>query len=449
MAKLIIGKLCFGKDVFQFGLELCLARAGRIAYPVTEGTASGCDVLLVTMFWYRDVYGLEAFLRKAGVRKGGRGPLIIAGGMQCAMTPRLVARMVDYVFVGDADDHLGGILDQVERGERPTHPHLFADGEPVPEPCECAPTAFSVQKGGKAGTRRIEIARGCKYRCAFCALSGLKSYREVPAGDVIAELRGHEPGALSAFAPERTCHSEWGAIEEGIAARGWQDKGQDVRLEHLDRLHVTKSMSGLRSGGRGATVGLEGISHRLRKSIGKGYSDEFILDKVGAFVGRAIGPVMLAAYFIADLPGETDDDWRELEDLFAKIEAADWSRRLTLKPVLNPLSPKPHTPLAGTPIHPWRDYEARWRRLLRRSDKDGRGWGFRIAEPLKIWGPLERVMDLLVTGDDPRAYDALIARMTSKMLAGAVPAGHRERSARALAVEASRCGVALRMSAEP
>ena len=441
MAGLTIGKLCFGKDDFHFGLELCLARAERTAHPVTTGTAAACDVLLVSLFWYRDLYHLERFLREAGIRKGSGKPVVIAGGMQCSLTPRMISRLVDHVFVGDGDDHLGGILDQIERGERPSHPHMFSEGDPVPEPCECAPSAFGLHKGGKRDVLRIEIARGCKYKCAFCALSGLKSYREVPAKDVLAVLARHKPGPLSMFVPERVCHSEWPTIEDAALRAGWRDQGQDVRLEHLDRLGVSLQMSGLRGRG-GATIGLEGISHRLRKSIGKGYSTEFILEKLGAFVERAKSIVMLAAYFIADLPGESEEDWRELADLFERIEAAPWSRRLTLKPVLNPLSPKPHTALRDATIHPFRDYDSKWRRVLRRSDKDGRGWGFRIAEPLKIWGPLERVMDLLVTTDDPCGYD-LIAKMPPKILAGAVATEHRGAVARQIADRAAREGIRL------
>jgi len=445
MAGLIIGKLCFGKDEFQFGLELCLSKARRSAHAVTTGTAAACDVLLVSLFWYRDVYHLERFLREAGLRKGG-STVLIAGGMQCSLTPRMIARLVDYVFVGDGDDHLGGILDQIERGEKPAHQNLMAVGDPVPAPCECSPSAFGMHKGGRRDVLRIEIARGCKYKCAFCALSGLKSYREIPAKDVLAVLGRHSPGPLSLFAPERVCHSEWPAIEDAALGAGWRDRGQDVRLDHLDRLGVSLQMSGLRGGG--ATIGIEGISHRLRKSIGKGYSPEFILEKLGAFVDRAQSVVMIAVYFIADLPGEGDDDWRELEDLFARIEAAPWSRRLTLKPVLNPLSPKPHTPLRDATVHPFRDYETKWRRLLRRSDMDGRGWGFRIAEPLKIWGPLERVMDLLVTTDDPRAYE-LIAKMPPKILAQHVAVPHRLAVARQIAKRAEADGIHLAIAEDP
>lgn len=384
MAGLIIGKLGFGKDEFFYGLELCLSRAGRTAYPVTPKTAKAVDILLVTAFWYKDLYLLAQFLEDAGIdlRKSSR-PRILIGGMQATMTPRAFAEFGDWVFVGDGDDHLGPILDAIEAGREPDNPYLYRRGDTeTPRPAECSPTAFVLRKGGARDTARIEIARGCVYKCHYCALSGLKPFREVPVEAVLAALAGvprRSPVVL--FAPERTQHSKWAEIQRALADGGWRDLGQDVRLENLHQI-----------AGATANIGIEGISYRLRKAIGKPFKQTYLLDRVGDWVASRKGVAMLSAYFIADLPGEDESDWEECRGLFEAIERADWSRRLTLKPVLNPLSPKPFTPLADAAIHPFRDYQGRWSALLR---KGGSQWGFRIVETL-VWPPSDRILDVVV-----------------------------------------------------
>jgi radical SAM superfamily enzyme YgiQ (UPF0313 family) len=425
MAGLTIGKLGFGKDEFFYGLELCLHKAGRTAYNVTPETASACDVILVTMFWYRDVYLLEAFLRDARIRKGG-SPVLIAGGMQATMTPEIIGRIVDYVFVGDADDHLGAILDQIEAGGKPEHESLYRDGNAItPKPAECQPSAFAHRKGGRRDTVRIEIARGCRFKCGFCALSGLKSYREVPFEAIRPLMESTTPATCSLFAPERTLHSEWRKFKALLAEQGRKDLGQDVRIEGIEKIDTNI-----------VTFGLEGISYRLRKSVGKPWKDGYIMEKLGKWILSRNGIGFVSAYFIADLPGEDESDWEELWFLFEQIEAEEWSRRLTLKPVLNPFSPKPFTPLADSTIHPFRDYAGQWRDVLR---KRGSQWGFRTVETL-VWGPLERVMDVIVHRGKQNGYE-VIKRLPRRLLTAKPARDENEPTARRLLNESVRFGL--------
>lgn len=442
---LVVGKLGFGKDAFFYGLELCLARASRVAYPVTPATAAGCDVLLVTLYWWRDILLLEHFLRSSGLRKGGR-PYLLAGGMQATMVPRVLGRMVDAVFVGDADDHLGGILDQLERNQQPESPYLYRDGdEALPEPAVCAPSAFA-QRTRDGGTTRIEIARGCKFRCAFCAISSLKPYQEVPFEDLKGLLDTLPPGRCSLFAPERTYHSAWKQIKACVGAenivrgdkervgraRGkalWRDLGSDVRLERLGEID-----------GWGASIGLEGISHRLRKSIGKPFTDRFIVERIGAFVSSRPNIAKVTTYFIADLPGEADEDWAALVALFEAIEAEPWSRHLTLCPTLNPLSPKPFTRLRDAVIHPFRDYATRWQAFQRGMTRQPvKRWGFRIAESI-VWGPYDRIVDTIITRGGSQAYE-IVHALPPALLVSRPPSTESEAVGRRLLRQAERLGL--------
>lgn len=426
MAGIVIGKLVFGKDGLNYGLELCLARAGLKAYPVTERTAAACDILLVSMFWYRNIYEFEAFCRASGIRRGTGKPWIVIGGMQATMTPELVAEWADWVFVGDADDHLAAVVSEVAALGECTHPHAYARGmAAVPAPARCKPSGYMIQTGEDGGTLRCEIARGCKYRCAFCCLAGLKPYTEVPFSQIEPHIKAARGKRASFFAPERICHSEWPQIKSALDRYGVHDMGQDARLEHLQEV-----------GGASVTFGLEGLSERLRRSIGKPFSDAMILERMGQFVGSRKNVARVSAYFIAGLPGEDESDWASVWGLFDAIGKAEWSRRLVLCPVLNPLSPKPYTRLRDARVDLFADYGARWQRLLRR---DGGQWGFRIVETL-VWGPLERTLDALIQRGGAAASE-VIRRMPDKLLKKAPPLPERAMAARALLRSCARHGI--------
>lgn len=409
-----IGKLLFGADDFLYGLELCLSKAGYTATDATAGTALGFDVILVSMFWYLDIYLFERFLRKSGLKDKKEKPVIIIGGLQATVTPELCSKMADYVFIGDADDYLGQILKQVEKGLKPEHRHLFNRAmDKVPEPAECIPSAFYIKKrNDPRATTRIEIARGCKYKCKFCLLSNLKSYREVPADEIIDLLkRINRKGPFSLFAPERTLHSEWERIQKAIYDLKIRDHGSDARLENICKVHGNK-----------VTFGLEGISYKLRKSIKKPFTDDFILNQLEKFLSGCKSIAMILIFFIADLPGENESDWDELWGLFEKIEKENWSRYLTLIPVLNPLSPKPYTAFENVEIHPFRNYPDRWLGFLR---KKGSHWGFRVLETM-VWGSWRRTLDAIVHRGGESAYE-VISRMPNKFLSQIPPLKDRDK----------------------
>ena len=94
------------------------------------------------------------------------------------------------------------------------------------------------------------------------------------------------------------------------------------------------------------------------------------------------------------------------------MENEKWSRRVTLTCCLNPLSPKPFTPLENAEIHPYRDYSGRWQNFLRKNNNGH--WGFRIQE-VGVWGPWVRVLDSLIYRGGPQAYE-FIKRMPNKYL---------------------------------
>jgi radical SAM superfamily enzyme YgiQ (UPF0313 family) len=429
MGGVIVGKLVFGKDGLNYGLELCLAKAGVKAYPVTPATVAGCDILLVSMFWYKNLYELERFMREAGIKKGTGKPWILAGGMQATMTPEAVAGLVDWVFIGDGDKHLRECIDEIASHGTCGSPFIYSEGmDVVPAPSVCKPSAYTIQTSEGKGTLRCEVARGCRFKCAFCCLSGLKPYQEVPFTDLEPHIKATSGKRSSFFAPERTMHKEWPKIKEAIAIHGCHDMGQDARLEHLQEID-----------GASVTLGLEGLSERLRRSIGKAFSDDMVCERIGHFVETRKNIARVSCYWIAGLPGEADEDWDATWALFERFAKQEWSRRLVLCPILNPLSPKPFTKLKDATIDLDADYGPRWQKLLRR---DGGQWGFRVVETL-VWGPLERTLDAIVQRSG-RQFAGIAKRMPSRLLKGLPPMPHRREASQWMIRLAENNGVSRR-----
>lgn len=429
---MIIGKLIFTNVLGYYGLELCLKDTKYKIYPITNRlTALGCDILLVSLFYFRDILNMEKFLRDTGLKMRKGKPIIIAGGMQATITPELVAEMVDYVFVGDGEEWLEKILDGLYEKKMPDEicPFIFKKGMPIlPEPCEAPivkPLAYKhsalkkvdgarKRKDGIQQSRmkkcsnlyRIEVARGCRHKCPFCVMSHLKKYREASIEDlknIINDIPEHS--STSFFAPDRAAHSKWPEISQMIKGRNLVDYGQDVRLEHMEKIdeeHVT--------------IGLEGISYKLRKSIKKNYSEELIFRKFKDFMTTGKRPHWggkISIYYIADLPGEEEEDWQELYEFFQKLSSENWTRHLILQPVLNPLSPKPYTDLFEAEIHPFRNYEARWQKFCRGGDGNSR-WGFKIIE-YRTWNCWDRVLDAIIHRGKNKGYK-IISLLADKPL---------------------------------
>jgi len=271
------------------------------------------------------------------------------------------------------------------------------------------PWPRNPRKIGREAYERLKeriIARGCKFKCPFCLLSGLKGYREIPTEQVVEKIRQIPRGSMAAiFAPERTSHSGWNEIKAAIRDQSIRDYGSDARLETLEKVDSDSVI-----------MGLEGVSYRLRKSIRKNFTDDFIIEKMKDFCtsGKRLRfGAKISIYYIADLPGEINEDYKEFLDFIRRIESENWSRNLCLVPVLNPLSPKPFTQLRDAVIHPFRNYPAIWENILRGGDNNRR-WGVRIKE-YKVWGCFERTVDTIVHRGGSEGYQ-IIGKLNDKLL---------------------------------
>jgi radical SAM superfamily enzyme YgiQ (UPF0313 family) len=235
------------------------------------------------------------------------------------------------------------------------------------------------------GIGRIEIARGCKYRCRFCAVSHLKPFREVPYDKLESVIQNARPRRLALFAPEPTLHSRNNEITELCESIGKVRLDSDVRL---DRIHKRIDKTSV------VRVGIEGISERLRKSVNKGYTNEQIIEAVRSAIKEGRGGMFM--YFILDLPGESEADWEEFGYLMRKIGEIPGANEFLLKPSPSVFLPTPHTPMENDGIHWDVDCRGKWISFFRPID-GVKAWEVKMSERTRVFSPHSRLLSILST----------------------------------------------------
>ena len=399
----------------------------------------------------------------------GRWPLVWAGG-QGLHNPLPFADVADLIVIGDGEQPIPALLALWERhgstlgflAAASTVPGVFVPSHHDPREAVIA-QSVSPDVGitlreeidvSHNGQRRIEIARGCKYKCSFCSLGWRTPVRENSAADVIATIR-RSPKIVHLQAGDAESHSGIAEIREALREHGGRDNGWTGRLDTLlDNPDVEIG------GAKKYAFGVEAVSHRLRAAIGKGYlTDERLVADTLAFFSRVEpGHVGRGAWHvIAGLPTERRDEalllLRVLARLDAEVPRRGGARNLTIH--WQPFQPLPGTPMQwcgagggarrlaatikGAESQPWvrvrqlvgrTDDMARICTVLARSDARGAALLDRLSDgpvlvddAIAITGSTDRALnpddplpwDFIATGYPRatlrRAYDVMMRRL--------------------------------------
>jgi radical SAM superfamily enzyme YgiQ (UPF0313 family) len=183
------------------------------------------------------------------------------------------------------------------------------------------------------GIVRVFASRGCRYRCLFCQTGWEMPYESNP-----------NEGCLMRQISQLKQAGEKISImtNDGAEAAVRQFNGHEfvsLRLDNLAKMMpITKAFS------KNVRIGVEGVSERLRRAIGKPIKSD---DLLSATYDLLKAKIQTRWFFIIGLPGETDADWAELDYLAKEAASFPWGFVFFH---FHSFMPMPATPLGVLPV---------------------------------------------------------------------------------------------------
>lgn len=343
------------------------------------------SVVAFSLSFELDYFNIGDVLRRAGVAplavdRVETDPIVIAGGPAVSGNPEPVAPMLDAVIVGEVEPVMAGLQDVfLGGGSRADQIARLAKLPGVYVPAQYSigyTSAGTIERVTPADPELalpvarlnarnvndfhtmsavlspdielgdmflVEMTRGCARGCRFC-LAGYTSlpvrHRQV---DHLIEAVQHGIGLRKRIGLISAATSDHPQLEQLLARM--LEVGADVSLSSLriDRISPFLVEALVRSGTRTITLAPEAGSQRMRDVINKRLTHEQIVE-AAELAGRG-GIPKVKLYFIVGLPGETDDDVRELAALSSEILARTREHQRGARVAVN-LSP--HVPKAQT-----------------------------------------------------------------------------------------------------
>ena len=197
----------------------------------------------------------------------------------------------------------------------------------------------------------VEIMRGCPGRCRFCQVSFCRRpvrYRSVEKIIDLAKAcyraTGFDTVCLSSLST-----ADYPKLEELVIRlrEYFQDKYVGLSLPSLRVDQQLKLLPELLTSVRkgGLTIAVEAASERLREIINKPLRDEDLF--AAAEAAYKAGWQRLKLYFMVGLPGETEEDIKNIVELsfqLAKLRKQIDGKTGQINVTISWLVPKPHTP---------------------------------------------------------------------------------------------------------
>jgi hypothetical protein len=309
-----------GESENCYGLEIVKTALGRKGVTVREVDYTTVHPVLVSLYWPEQLYNFIRW-RYSHVMRNKK---VIVGGNYPTTSPAAVAPFCDAIYLGDGDGWDG-------------RDDSFIAVKGSPRKRSIAPHISPYLYEDLQQSRRsfVEISRGCKNKCLFCQYGWLKPYRECDYQDIAMNIDRARTKSVRVFAADRFQHSAYNSIRGLMEKRGKADTGSDVSikflLKHPEYLKYTNKVR----------VGIEGLSYRLRKMVGKDYDDSEVV-RFCTLVADA-GIKSLDWYMIYGLPTETERDVEHFKKLLIDLNR-EMPQGYTIAIHWNAFTPSAQTP---------------------------------------------------------------------------------------------------------
>ncbi|AIG98684.1 radical SAM protein [Archaeoglobus fulgidus] len=310
----------FYADVFD-GL-----RSIESATPLSE-----FDVALFSLQYETDYFKAVEILKRSGF-KG----LKIAGGPCVMENPQPLMDYFHAFFIGEVEGYVEELIHAKNAEELSGIPGVFTGREEkvkrVYAKLDRHIEKEIIGEGAYGRCFLLEIGRGCVRRCRFCIVRQIYFPPRWRKKEMLPEI-GEEKVAI--IAPSPSDHPQFKEILQHYVEQGKEVSPSSVRADTLD-----EELADLlkKAGVKTLTIAPETASDKLQEVINKGIGDEEVM-RAAELASTRFEKVKL--YYMVGLPGES------FEDVKAILEQALRVKKLVGKVEIsvNPLVPKPHTPL--------------------------------------------------------------------------------------------------------
>lgn len=343
----------------------------RITYPNTHSIESNTplknfDIISFSLQFEEDYFNVIEMLKQSEIplKREDRDdtyPLIIAGGPCATANPMPMSDYIDVFIIGEGEAIINQFLDRyIENNDLSNF--LNIQGIYIPKFNNNAKIAIvkdmddayhitqpiisksddDEYKTVFSDSIMLNVSRGCTRGCRFCMSSYLyRPMRETNIDKLIkTAIECRKNTGLNKITLIGAAVSDYDGIEELIKRlenENFQISTPSLRIESItyESLDLLKQ-SGLKT----ITLAPESIDV-LRRRINKNIPDEKIFSVIEDAVKLDFN---IKLYFLIGLPYETMDDIKDLCEYIERIADMHTSRH-KIKFSINPVVPKPHTPM--------------------------------------------------------------------------------------------------------
>ncbi|MEM1650365.1 MAG: radical SAM protein [Sulfolobales archaeon] len=327
------------------------------------------DLLLVSANYELDLLYLSKLLDRSGIElsssKRRKKPIILVGGLAAMANPEPFLEVADACYVGDGEilleklarslsllpdkpaDFLESLGEGLYTGEATTEKVYVEDLNDAPHPT-AEIRSKNVEPVYGEGFY-IEISRGCRWLCKFC----LEAYTMYPfryrsletikslVGEGLKYVRRRRVVvySLSPFDHPRFRDFLSYMVENGIDFSIPSIRWDTLRLDDLDLISLSSQ--------RTLTLAPESMNRDLSCSIGKCFNFDTFSELAISALKKGFN---IKLYIMVGLPLEREE--HVLETIKHVKYLVSYSRKLrkNITININPLVPKPHTPLQDHPL---------------------------------------------------------------------------------------------------